>query len=224
MKHVIHRVWLQGLDQMPDHLREMCRSFDQLHPTWEQQWWDHERILDELDLRAARGLYEQATEFVPVDAVNQLRADIARYAILRAHGGVTADVDYYWHHPIDQLLTGVKVAFAYEVDHTWVACGFMAATKNHTVFTKILDRMPDHAAQIRGRGLRANAFSGPRYLTQVLNDLARDDVTIFPAAHFHPVPWNQHQAATPEAFPDSYAVHAWAHQRGLTGSAAWRTW
>jgi mannosyltransferase OCH1-like enzyme len=222
------RIWLQGLDRMPARLRAMCDTFDELHPDWTLDWYDDERIRDEVDLREGRDLYDNAPRYVPVDSVAQLRADIARYAILRQRGGVTLDVDYHWHRPVDDLLTDAAVVLAYEKTDLWIACGFMGARRGHTLFTKVLAGLPANAARFLGSGLRANVFTGPKYLTATVNRLGpREDIRLLPDQLLHGVPWNRwQQARTEPVHPDAYATHAWAHQRGLAGvdAGSWKTW
>lgn len=221
-----HRVWLQGPENLPDHLAELAHTFDDLHPAWSTEWWSHERICDELDMRAARQVYLDAELYVPADSVLQMRADIARYAIARQHGGVTLDVDYMWQKPIDPLIRSANVVLAYETDHEWIACGFMAANPKHTLFTQVLDAIPARAAEIAGRGLRANAFTGPKFLTPIVRSLGeRADLRILPAATLHPMPWSDaHQPYDPARFPEAVAVHLWAHQRAMRFGGIWRTW
>lgn len=225
---VAHRVWLQGRDQLPDHLAELCQTFDDLHPGWETQWWSHERICDELDMRAARQTYLDAELHVPPDAVMQLRADIARYAILRAFGGVTLDTDYRFFKPIDELLPGAAVVMAHEVDGGWIANGFMAANAKHTLHTRLLDGIPANAEALAGKGLRANTYTGPKYLTPLVRGMgARPDVRVLPSALFHGVPWNKPELADRydrKGPRGAYAVHYWAHQRGIRTGGKWKTW
>lgn len=224
--HRSHRVWLQGRENLPDHLADLCQGFDDLHPGWSHEWWSHERICDEVDLREARQVYLDAELYVPPDSVMQMRADIARYAIARQYGGVTLDVDYAWQKPIDDLIRSANVVLGWEADNQWVACGFMAANPKHTLFTKVLAGIPARAAEIAGRGLRANAFTGPKYLTPIVKALGeRADLRILPAATLHPVPWSDAaQPYDPARFPEAVAVHLWAHQRAMRIGGVWRTW
>lgn len=221
------RIWLQGVDQMPAHLRALCDTFDELHPAWATEWYDDERIRDEVDLREGRELYENAEAYVPVDSVAQLRADIARYAILRQRGGVTLDCDYRWHRPIDELLSDAAVVLSWERTGQWIACGFMGARAGHTLFTKALAGLPTRAQEIAGRGLRANAYTGPKYLTPTVNALLpRADVRLLDDHLLHAVGWDQWRDTDDAPDPTAYGTHLWAHQRGLNGAdgGIWRTW
>ena len=224
------RVWLQGHDRLPDHLRRLCDTFDELHPLWTLDWYDDERIRAEVDLREGRELYEHAERYVPDHSVHQLRADVARYAILRQRGGVTLDCDYRWHRPIDELVADASAVLAYEKNDVWIACGFMGARAGHTLFTKLLAGLPANAARHRPsvRVLGANVISGPKYLTPVVEALGpREDLRLLPDHLLHAVPWNRwNQTPDGPQHPDAYATHVWAHQRGIAGvdNGAWRTW
>lgn len=222
---VVHRYWHSGRENLPDHLAELCQTFDDLHVGYETQWWSHERACDELDMRAARQTYLDAELHVPPDAVNQMRADIARYAILRQYGGITLDVDYRFIKPIDELLPGAAVVMAHEVDGGWIANGFMAANAKHTLHTRLLDGIPGNAEALAGKGLRANTYTGPKYLTPLVRGMGqRVDVRVLPARTFHSVPWNKPFLADRTRPPaGAYAVHYWQHQRQLKGEwpATW---
>lgn len=226
--HISHRYWDQGWENMPAHLATMCDGFDALHPGWQHERWDRQRVLDEVDLREGHQLFLNASDYVPPDSVPQMRADIARYAIARQFGGVTLDTDYYWHKAIDDLLPKANIVLCHEVDGGWIANGFLAANPKHTLLTRVLAGMPENAESLVGKGLRANTFTGPKYLTPIVRALgAREDLRLLPAKTFHPVPWNRPQDAHHhQRYTSSYAVHAWAHQRGLKGidKGIWRTW
>lgn len=232
--HVAHRVWLQGRENLPPHLAELCDTFDVIHPGWQKEWWDADRIDAELDLRQGKELYDRAADLVPPDSVMQLRADIARYAILHAHGGVTIDVDYHWLQAIDPLLKGKGFVASHEVDGGWICNGFMASVPRHTLLTQILAGLPAQAESLQaiaattGQHFKANYFTGPKYITDLLKaNLHRPEVSIRPSVEFQPVPWNKPLAAeraSARRFPQSYAVHRWSHQMGLKVGGHWKTW
>lgn len=231
---VSHRVWLQGREHLPEHLVKLCDGFDSLHPGWTHEWWSAERIEDEVDLRQGKEIYDRAADLVPPDSVMQLRADVARYAILRQYGGVAIDVDYLWLRAIDPLLKGKGFVTSHEVDGGWICNGFMASVPGHTLLTQILAGLPGQAEMLQantadtGTLFKANYYSGPKYITSLLKaNLHRPEVSIRPAVEFQPVPWNRPLAgegATTRRFPRSYAVHQWAHQRGLREGGVWDTW
>jgi mannosyltransferase OCH1-like enzyme len=228
--HLAHRVWLQGRDQLPEHLATLCDTFDALHGGWQKEWWDAERIETEVDLRQGREIYDRAADLVPPDSVMQLRADVARYAILRQFGGVTIDVDYHWLRNIDDVVKGRGFVASYEVDGGWICNGFMGAAPGHTLLTQILAGLPAQAEWLAAQGgtYKANYYTGPKYITALLRDnLHRPEVTIRPAVEFQPVPWNKPLAAeraSLKRFPHSYAVHRWSHQMGLRVGGHWNTW
>lgn len=55
--------------------------------------------------------------------------------------------------------------------------------------------------------------TGPILVTRML--LNEDSVTKYPKEYFYPYLWNEKEEAS-GSFPDSYAVHRWAH--------SWRNW
>lgn len=200
---LLHFIWVGR--PMPARWASYVDGWRALHPDWTVRVWGDGDLVA-LD---NQGLFD-AAEDIAGPGAGQLQADIARYEILRDHGGVYLDVDYEPRRALDPLCD-VPAWAAWEVDGHWVANGAIAAVPGHPVFQELVDAIP--ASIERHRHRRPNAMTGPRLFTPAA---LRHDFVLHPSAWFHPYRYNElHRDG--EAFPDAFAVHHWANQRRLKG-------
>ena len=217
MIRTAHFIWL-GSEPPADYL-ENISEFSRLNPDWAIAFWTSaDRILEVIPKPLHR-LWGDATDIVPEDSVWQFRADIARLAILYAHGGMYADVDHQWFKPIDPLLEGTR---AHEVLTVWereghhVANGWIyAPSSHHRLFKSLLAEIPHIAKQRRGQ--RANRITGPS--GQWTSHARRNpNVRILPAKYLIPWRWDQlDRAGGPEDYPEAYGAATWNHQQEIRG-------
>lgn len=227
--HTAHLIWLQGKDNVPDHILELHATFLTHHPHWNIQWWDDARIRD-LGL-VNFDLYDRAAEYVPDHSVYQMQADVARIEILHRHGGAYLDLDYRWQAPIDPMLVGKSVVTGWEIDGKYAANGFIfSRSPKHTLLTQYRDTLPSWIAEQekgagRRRALGANRLTGPHPWSKVLHDnIDRPDLLVMPSRILTPIAWNQWQSADEANYTDSVAIHQWQHGRGMKVGGPWKTW
>jgi mannosyltransferase OCH1-like enzyme len=189
---------------MPDHLAAYGRTWEQHHPGWEHRLWTEANI----PVLANQRVFDDAIRIAP-DNVGQLRADIARYEILLADGGVYVDCDMECLRPLDDLLDGVECFAGWELEHRWVNNAILGAVPGHPFIADLVDGL---AANVRRRrGARPNILTGPQYLTPIRHRHA-GAVTVFPQVTFYPYGFRELDRQG-EEFPDSWAVHHWANRR-----------
>lgn len=209
---IAHVIWIGK--PMPAELRELVRGFEALHPDWEMRWWD-DRSIAGLDMRN-RELYDDAESYVPSDSVCQFRSDLARYEILRDHGGLYLDADFRWQHSISPLIDRAGDFMAsWEIDGQFVANGILASVPRHPVWLDMIEAVPVACAAPRRPDWRSNRLTGTHVLTPIVK---RHGVHVAPQNTFCPAKWNQVELTNDASlFPDSLAVHMWNHQREIRG-------
>lgn len=205
---VLHHIWIGS--PMPSHLARCVESWRTLHPGWQHQMWSD----DDLGWLTNRCLYDQAPSLVPADAVGQLRADIARYEILLAHGGLYVDADTEPLRPVDPALAGHD-AWAAAEDRHWVGNTYLACTPGHPVMQALVDGLKHHMTRQRAMHpnavLRANVLSGPKYLTPIWQ---AHGCHVDPSSHWYPYSYLDVRRGTiPADYGDAWAVHHWDHTR-----------
>jgi mannosyltransferase OCH1-like enzyme len=196
---ILHRIWFGP--PMPREFREYGEAWKRLMPEWEHRLWT------EADLPPLRNqdLFDRAAEIAP-NNVGQLRADVARYEILFAHGGVYMDCDYEPRKPLDPLLGDAPFA-AWEEEGRWIANGTIGSPPGHPFLEALIEGLPRNV-RLKA-GLRPNAMSGPQYFTPIAIAHA---IMVYPKAWFHPYLYNELHRRH-ERFPDAYAVHHWHNKR-----------
>jgi mannosyltransferase OCH1-like enzyme len=193
---VIHQIWInEESPELPEKWARLRDTWVELHPDWEYRLWN----LDNLDFEVSHvQLIEQAPNYAQI-------SDVLRYQVLYHHGGVYVDTDFECLRPFDELLAGVR-NFASSEDGRFVGNAILGAEPKSTYMERVLQSLPEQI------GLEnAVLETGPRFLTKVLmRGGMGSDFVMFPTSHFFPYRANEpEKAAGP--FPDSYAVHHWAH-------------
>ena len=93
---IIHQIWLQGSEVIPEHYKEYQRSIIYKHPEWEYYLWSESSINQILTS-------DQLEVYNSMIYLHQ-KVDYARYIILYLYGGVYIDMDVKAHQPLDTLL------------------------------------------------------------------------------------------------------------------------
>ena len=87
---IIHQIWLGG--EVPEKFLKLTESWKKMHPEWEYKLWTDE------DVETFPFINEKAF----FAATNYgMKADILRYEILRAYGGLYVDIDFECLKPMD---------------------------------------------------------------------------------------------------------------------------
>jgi hypothetical protein len=185
----------------------MTDKWRELHPDWELRLWRDE------DLRWLENqeLFDQAERYVPVDAVGQLRADIARYEILHRYGGIYVDVDVEPLKPFDEFLDNVAFA-GWERDSDWVGNTVLGAEPGAEFFRLLIDALPD---SVKKGNSHATYISGPRFLTPIFRRNL-NLLKVYPSKFFYPYSHREiGQGMDPayRSYPEAFSVHHWAHKR-----------
>jgi inositol phosphorylceramide mannosyltransferase catalytic subunit len=96
---IIHQVWLQGKDKVPEKFRTFRQSWLANHTQWTHMLWDDESIQELLLGRFPWFIktYRNYKHMIQ-------RVDSARYFILYEYGGFSIDVDMKSTRPLDILL------------------------------------------------------------------------------------------------------------------------
>lgn len=206
---IIHFIWIGS--PLPAWARSNIEEWQRLHPKWGTVVWD-ETLLQPLRNQA---WYDDAAFYVHGHAVNQFRADLARYEILRRQGGFYADVDTRPLRPIDDALYG-RSEFAVAEDMSWVGNTYLASEPDSPVMNAIIDRLPEHIASLE-KVTAAGVASGPQYMTPIWyeHNAWYDERTEL----WFPYSWRDVKQGREQSVKipkNAYAVHAWQHVRDLT--------
>jgi len=196
-----HFIWFGK--PMPDHLRQNIVAWGHMHPDWKMNLWTESN----LPKIRNQDLFDNAENLVPVDAVNQFRADLARYELLYDMGGFYADVDTRPLKSIDAELEGHDVFAAME-DRTYVGNTYLGSVPGHLIMREIIGAIPGSVK--RNPGKRPNVLTGPKFLTPIWKH--RGGYTA-PSERFYPYSYSHvKDGNVPTQFgPEVICVHSWNH-------------
>lgn len=191
--HVLHRIWL-GPRPIPQAFDEYWAGWQALMPTWRfVTWTTPPRLQNAREFAASRTLAG--------------KADVLRYEVVLAHGGVYVDCDEEPLRPLEDLDLGGREAFAGIESPGWIANGVLGAVAGHPAVAAVVADLP---ASFRRHGPRHPVHAtGPGLLTRTW--LERSDVCLLPPVTFYPVHWTR-KAELGGPYPaEAFGVQHWAH-------------
>jgi hypothetical protein len=152
----IHNIWIQGYDFMPDDIKNSIKEKKKLNPSWQYIVWDETMILKLLELYPKLlNIYNNIDAHDGMISSLTSKSDIARFAIIRTHGGVYFDVDFVCDSSFssfDNLFSGEDMDTIFiassEIDFIkylypfkkpkYCAC-FFGMRKNHPVWDDVFE-------------------------------------------------------------------------------------
>ena len=96
---IIHQIWFQGKENIPDFHKKYQTICKNMYSTWEYMFWDKDSIHKLIHTHYQELLYYY--DFFPYLIQ---KVDFARYIILNHYGGCYIDMDVECLKPIDDLL------------------------------------------------------------------------------------------------------------------------
>ncbi|GAA3273132.1 FkbM family methyltransferase [Dactylosporangium vinaceum] len=194
MPRVFHRIALgRALSAQETAFGE---SWLRHHPGWQLRLWT------DADVPPLRN--QQLFDAAPAGQ----KADILRYELLLAHGGVFIGTDMECLRSIEPLLGGVEV-FCVREDGFRLGDGVLGAAPGSPLIAAVVDALPNSIAWRAGKP--RDEQTGAELLTRVVAEqdaLGTVTPAVFGSELFFPYHWTE----TPRegtAFPDAYAVCHW---------------
>lgn len=95
---IIHQIWIQGEDEIPEHLSENKHKIIELHPEWQYILWDEISVLNLLKNTNK----EWFKNYYKFNYLHQ-KVDYAKLIIIYIYGGIFIDMDAYTIQKLDSL-------------------------------------------------------------------------------------------------------------------------
>ena len=86
---IIHQIWFQGKENIPEHLKVFHQHWIEKNPTFEVKVWDETTIGEEVEAfsdKATQDMYHNYPYMIQ-------KIDLAKYIILYRYGGIYMDMD-----------------------------------------------------------------------------------------------------------------------------------
>lgn len=201
---IFHQIWLGG-GEMPTPYQVFRDHLLALHPGWEYRLWTDDNLPELINER----LYEAQVKYM-------YRADVLRYEILAAHGGVYVDVDFLIYKNIEPLLRNTDHFLAYEMVD-WVCNSIMGFAPNHWFLWKLIAQAPPRARRLVDH-VGVDRI-GPGLLTACAQE--SPNMLILPRGAFYPLGAHEVRERQFERPPGAFGVHLW---NSIVDSGAIQVW
>ena len=101
---IIHNIWIQGYQQLPEKEKQNHLKLKKLNPDWEFIIWDNNMIIELLKkYPKIYNVYKNVNNLSGIINNNATRSDIARYIIMKVYGGLYYDFDFECISSFDNL-------------------------------------------------------------------------------------------------------------------------
>ena len=157
--NIIHNIWIQGYDNLPEKNKINKIKIKKLNPEWEFIIWDDKMISNLLKNKYPKvfEVYKKIKDLSGFLSINAVKSDIARYIIMKEYGGLYYDLDFECVSSFDELfvtkerqynetifIASSKVGFLdyiYPFDKPMYCSCFMAFEKDHPVWDKVINKI-----------------------------------------------------------------------------------
>ncbi len=136
---IIHQIWIQGVDEVPEYFKPWMDKWKELHPNWEHKFWDKDSINKLLSEH-----YPEYVEYFNEKLSLIKKCDFSRYILLLHFGGMYCDIDMYPLSSIDELIKKIKLdeydtTFIYEVSMIGVNNSWILSKSNSSALQSCFD-------------------------------------------------------------------------------------
>ena len=202
---ILHQIWYQGENQLPEKYRRYRASWQRHHPTWRCILWDA------VSLRAH--IAAHCPDFLPIYTGfphDIQRMDAARYCLLDTVGGLYADVDIECLRSVDELLNARELILS-ETDGYNNA--LMGSAPGHALWQTVFENfhrgrtasLQDVPARMRSSDAMQIAITaGPRFFTMCVHEsnvLTKPTTLSCPSNYFEAIPQRAGDSRTPGVAP-----------------------
>lgn len=98
---IIHQIWIQGYDKIPEHLKLYHKSCLDINSDFEHIFWDDVKIINFLSTVYNENYVNTYKNYKKLAQ----KADFARYAILYKYGGIYLDMDMLCRKNLSSFLS-----------------------------------------------------------------------------------------------------------------------
>jgi mannosyltransferase OCH1-like enzyme len=213
---IIHQSW--KTNDVPEPWLVLQRTWRSLHPDYEYHFWTDADNRDFIVRHCPE--YLDLYDGYPL-AIH--RAELARYLVLRHHGGLYVDLDFEALKSLDDLLSGASLLFGLEPASHAAREPVRARGLARIVCNALMASAPGHPFWDHFLGLLATAgretnvldATGPFLLTRACDGYPTSgDIVFAPARLFYPLDVEEIRKLSAEEIrakaEGAYAVHHWA--------------
>ena len=106
---IIHNIWIQGYENLPNEIKIHHLNIKKLNPDWEFMIWDDEMIKNLLQkYPKIYDIYKKSDNYSGSIDNNIIKSDIARYIIMKEYGGLYFDIEFKCKSSFDDVFLNEK--------------------------------------------------------------------------------------------------------------------
>lgn len=193
---IIHQIWLQGEDVIPEKFLPYIDKIKKFHPTWEYMLWDNVSIIN---LLRKNEIWIET--YYKLRYLHQ-KVDYARYIILYEYGGIYIDMDVKIVKKLDTLFEKYNdyelIVSKVNLNHfeSMVYCGrkicinngIIIAKPKNSVLNKIIEYVIKHPVYNRSitKFDYISNTTGPIMFTKIILDNLNDKIKILEPEYLEP--------------------------------------
>ena len=211
---IIHQIWLQGVDKIPEKYNTNINLLKKFHPSWKYIIWDENLIKKEL----SKNLKWLKT-YNNLQLLHQ-KVDYARYVILYVYGGVYIDMDVVTIKALDSLYEKypkydvILSKLNSNMIESYLTCGYKECINNGIIISvpnapfilQLVDGVENnYSCKSNETNISCiNRTTGPKYVTELYNskDTDKNKIKVLHFSYLEPC-----FADYCDVKPNTYMVH-----------------
>ena len=204
---IIHQIWIQGYDNIPDHLKKYHQECKKINHNFKFIVWDDNKIRDFLKKNYKKKFLTQYDSYT----IPAQKADFARYTILYKCGGIYLDMDMICIKNLAPFLkhnvffTTHKDIF-YKVYKRYLN-GIVGSIPNHSLFPIIFNNIFIR----RNFSFNVTYSTGTRLFYNSVKEYKKrynkDDVKLIDSKYLHPCSIFTDEVACSKTCKNCYVSH-----------------
>ena len=182
---IIHQIWWQGLDKLPDKYKNYTNTWKRNHINWEFMYWDKIKIINLL-----KNHYPYLLKIFNQCPYMIQKIDLAKYIILYHFGGVYVDMDTICNKSLNNLFSNPNYKNVDFVTSKMEIIPFIKIINNAIIFSKpkhillwfILNKIQKCSEKnfYQNQDLYIMESTGPIFFDQIISDFKHPNLLILP--------------------------------------------
>jgi len=194
--HIIHQIWLQGQDNIPEKYHKNIEQNIKHQQSWEYILWDDIKIINLL-----RNQKEWIDTYYKLEYLHH-KVDFARYIILYVYGGAYIDMDAKIIKPLDAITNQfnnydlIISKVNSNILENYIHCGYntcfnngiLIAKKNNIILKKMIESVINEpkCSNLSTKITCIQTITGPRKFTKIIHDNMNNKIKILDPEYLEP--------------------------------------
>ena len=198
---IIHQIWWQGMDKLPEKYKRFNESWINHHPDWKIMYWDKNKIYDLIKFN-----YPTLKKIIDNYPYMIQKIDMAKYLILYHYGGFYVDMDTICHKSFKNLYL-IKEFKNYDLVCSQMEIipylkivnnGIIFSKPRHPILLLLLNKLKNYQNKefYQNHDLYIMQSTGPIFFHQMIDEFKTNTVLILPETFFESCSLTDYQTCT----------------------------